>query len=194
MTEFKNLVTRNRSYRRFKQEHRLEINQLKELVNLARLSASSGNIQGLKFLLSVNPVTNTKIFRHLKWAYYLKNWDGPGEGERPAGYIIILGDTEIHSTIDVDVGIAAQSILLGATEKGLGGCMIGSVNRPGLRKDLGIPEHHQIPLVIALGRPDEQIVLEDVDNTGNIQYWRDENDVHHVPKRSLEELIIQSYS
>jgi nitroreductase len=192
--EFLNLITKNRSYRRFKQDYKLELNELKELVNLARLSASSGNIQGLKFLLSVDSDINSRIFKCLKWAYYLNNWNGPAEGERPGGYIIILGDTEIHSTIDVDVGIAAQSILLGAAEKGLGGCMIGSVNRPGLRKDLEIPDHFQIPLVIALGKPNEQIVLEDVDETGNIQYWRDENDVHHVPKRSLDEIIIQSHS
>ncbi len=191
---FINLIIKNRSYRRFKQDYRLEINQLKKLVNLARLSASSSNIQGLKFILSVDKDTNSKIFKHLKWAYYLKDWDGPPEGQRPGGYIIILGDTEIHSTIDTDVGIAAQSILLGAVEKGLGGCMIGSINRPGLRKDLKISQQYEIPLVIALGKPDEQIILEDVDKTGNIQYWRDENNVHHVPKRSLDEIIIQSHS
>lgn len=188
---FLSLVTKNRSYRRFKQDFRLDIKTLRELVNLARLSGSSSNIQGLKFLLSVDSEKNSKIFKHLKWAYYLKNWDGPAEGERPGGYIIILGDTEIHSTIDADVGIAAQSILLGAAEKGLGGCMIGSIDRPGLRKDLKIKEQYQIPLVIALGKPNEKIVLEKVDDTGNIQYWRDENDVHHVPKRSLDEIIIQ---
>jgi nitroreductase len=192
--EFINLITRNRSYRRFKKNYKLEINQLKELVNLARLSASSSNIQGLKFILSVDSNINSKIFKHLKWAYYLKNWDGPAEGERPCGYIVILGDTEIHSTIDTDVGIAAQSILLGAVEKGLGGCMIGSINRPGLKKDLKVPDQFEIPLVIAVGKPDEQIVLEDVDGTGNIQYWRDENNIHHVPKRSLDEIIIQLHS
>ena len=188
--EFKDLIKRNRSYRRFRQDHTIEIVTLKELVDFARLSASSGNIQGLKFLLSVDEQKNSKIFKHLKWAYYLKNWDGPGEGERPTGYIIILGDTEIHSTIEVDVGIAAQSILLGAVERGLGGCMIGSLNRPGLRKDLKIPLKYQIPLVIALGEPGEEIVLEQVDETGNIQYWRDMNDVHHVPKRSLDEIVL----
>jgi nitroreductase len=191
---FINLITKNRSYRRFKQDYRLEIDELKELINLARLSASSSNIQGLKFILSVNRDINSKIFKHLSWAYYLKNWDGPADGEKPGGYIVILGDTEIHSTIDIDVGIAAQSILLGAVEKGLGGCMIGSIDRTGLRKDLKVSQHYQIPLVIALGKPAEQIVLEEVDETGNIQYWRDERGVHHVPKRSLEEIIIQSHS
>ncbi len=188
--EFKYLIIKNRSYRRFKQDYKLDMDTMKELVDFARLSASSGNIQGLKFLLSVDGQKNSRIFKHLKWAYYLKDWDGPGEGERPGGYIIILGDTEIHSTIEVDVGIAAQSILLGAVEKGLGGCMIGSLDRPGLRKDLKIPMQYQIPLVIALGKPNEQIILEEVNDTGNIRYWRDENNVHHVPKRSLDEIVI----
>jgi len=96
----------------------------------------------------------------------------------------------IHATIDTDVGIAAQSILLGATSIGLGGCMFGSVNRVGLRKKFQIPRKFQIPLVIALGKPKETIKIEKVDSTGNIVYWRDEEMTHHVPKRSLDELIV----
>ncbi len=189
--KFIDLIRKNRSYRRFWQDHKLDIEILKELVNFARLSASSGNIQGLKFMLSVDTDKNAMIYKYLKWAYYYKDWDGPEEGERPSGYIIILGDTEIHPTIDVDVGIAAQSIMLGATEKGLGGCMFGSIDRKGLRKSLKITERYQIPLVIALGKPKEHVVLEDVDDTGSIVYWRDENNVHHVPKRSLDEIVLK---
>jgi nitroreductase len=188
--EFIELITRNRSYRKFRQDYKLDIDTLKQLINLARLSASSGNIQGLKFMLSADEKKNVLIFKHLKWAYYYKDWDGPEEGERPGGYIIILGDTDIHPTIDVDVGIAAQSILLGAADKGLGGCMFGSIDRKGLRKSMKIPERFQIPLVIALGKPSEKVVLEEVDETGSIVYWRDENNVHHVPKRKLEEIIV----
>ncbi len=188
--KFIDLVKKNRSYRRFNQDYPIDINTLKELVNLARLSASSGNIQGLKFLLSVDKDKNAEIFKHLKWAYYLKDWDGPAEGERPGAYVIVLGDTDIHSTIDVDIGIAAQSILLGATEKGLGGCMIGSINRKGIKKLFNLPEKFQVSLVIAIGKPEEQVVLEDINDNGNVRYWRDENNVHHVPKRSLEDIIL----
>jgi len=189
--KFIDLIRSNRSYRKFKQDHKPDEETLRELVDLARLSASSGNIQGLKFILSADENKNAGIFKHLKWAYYYKDCDGPAEGQRPGGYIIILGDTDIHPTIDVDVGIAAQSILLGATEKGWGGCMIGSLDRKELRKSLKIPERYQIPLVIALGKPDEQVMLEEVDDTGNIVYWRDENNVHHVPKRTLDEIIVK---
>lgn len=187
---FEEIILKNRSYRRFEEDFKITREILKELIGYARLSASSGNIQGLKFYLSDDRLINEIIFRHLQWAYYLKDWAGPEKGERPAAYIIILGDTEIHATVDIDVGIAAQSILLGATSMGLGGCMFGSVNRVGLRKELHIPGKFQIPLVIALGKPKEKVVIGEIESTGNIAYWRDKEMVHHVPKRSLDELII----
>ncbi|HJX71199.1 MAG TPA: nitroreductase family protein [Bacteroidales bacterium] len=189
--DFEDIILRNRSYRRFYEDFEITKEVLRKLIGYARLSASSGNIQGLKFYLSADRVKNEIIFRHLQWAFYLKDWNGPEKGERPSAYIIILGDTDIHATVDIDVGIAAQSILLGATTMGLGGCMFGSVNRVGLRKDLHIPRKFQIPLTIALGKPKEKIVIEEVDSTGNIVYWRDKEKTHHVPKRSLDELIVE---
>ncbi len=190
MMDFDDMIFKNRSYRRFDENFKISADVLKKLVGYARLSASSGNIQGLKFYLSADRAKNKIIFRHLQWAFYLKDWDGPEKGERPSAYIIILGDTDIHATVEIDVGIAAQSILLGATSIGLGGCMFGSVNRVGLRKKLHIPKKFQIPLVIALGKPKEKIVIEQVGSDCNIEYWRDEESTHHVPKRSLDELII----
>ena len=187
---FEGIIHKNRSCRRFYEDFEITMAILRRLIGYARVSASSGNIQALKFYLSAERLKNDKIFRHLQWAFYLKDWNGPEKGERPSAYIIILGDTDIHATIDIDVGIAAQSILLGATSLGFGGCMFGSVNRVGLRKEFQIPRKFQIPLVIALGKPKEIIKIEEVDSTGNIAYWRDEEMIHHVPKRSLDELIV----
>jgi len=184
------LVQRNRSYRRFYEEVRIELATLRELVNLARLSASGGNRQPLKYYLSVESLTNEKIFRTLTWAVYLKNWRGPAEGERPAAYIIVLGDTKIATTFGCDHGIACQSILLGAVERGLGGCIVGSIKRDELRSALNIPEHLEILLAIALGKPKDVVVLEPLGPEGDIRYWRDEDGVHHVPKRSLEDLVV----
>jgi nitroreductase len=191
--DFPEMIMKNRSYRKFMEKQPVPENVLKELVNYARLSASSGNVQGLKFYVSTDPEKNKQIFSTLRWAFYLKDWKGPEEGERPSAYIIVLGDTEIHETIEVDVGIAAQSIMLGAVSQGYGGCMIGSLDRVSLRKRLEIPKRYDIPLVIALGKPDEIIRIEDVGEEGNIEYWRDAFRVHHVPKRSLQELIIKSF-
>ncbi len=184
------LITGNRSFRRFYQDAAVSRETLKWLVNLARLSASAANLQPLKYLLANDPPKNAEIFSCLAWAGYLKNWPGPAEGERPAAYIVILGDREISKDVGCDHGIAAQSILLGAREKGLGGCMLGSIKRDRLRELLGIPENLDILLVIALGRPKEKVVLEEAAPGSGIKYWRDDRGVHHVPKRRLEDIIL----
>ncbi len=194
----RNLVLRNRSYRRFYQEATIELETLRELVDLARLSASGGNKQPLKYILSCHPQKNALIFSHLAWAMYLKDWPGPSEGERPSAYIIVLEDTEISQSKDAlqrfllgcDHGIAAQSILLGAGEKGLGGCIIGGVQKQELSQALEIPPRYEILLILALGKPNETVVVEEVGSTGDIRYWRDSEGTHHVPKRALDDIII----
>jgi nitroreductase len=186
----RDLVEKTRSYRRFHQEVAIELETLRELVDLGRLSAAAGNLQPLKYMLSNDPERNGKIFQHLAWAGYLKDWPGPGEGERPAAYIIVLGDTGIAKSFGCDHGIACQNMLLGAVEKGLGGCIIGSIRREKLRRDLEIPEHLEILLVVALGKPKETVVLETVGADGDIKYWRDSDGIHHVPKRKLEDIIV----
>ena len=186
----KELVMKNRSYRRFYQEVAIELETLKQLVDLARLSASGSNLQPLKYILSCDPDKNASIFPQLGWAAYLRDWPGPSEGERPSAYIIILGDKKIRESFGCDHGIAAQSILLGATEKGLGGCIIATVRKEALRQALDIPEHYEILLVLALGKPKEVVKIEDVGTDGEIKYWRDEAGIHHVPKRPLNEIIV----
>jgi len=190
----KDLIKANRSYRRFDSGVSVEESTLRELVDLARLSASAANVQPLKYYLSNRTETNAAIFSTLSWAGCLKAWKGPSENERPTAYILILGDTQIKKSFGADHGIAAQSILLGATEKGLGGCIVGSIHRYALQKALQIPEHLEILLVIALGKPAETVVIEDVGADGDIKYWRDRNGVHHVPKRSLDDLIVSGKS
>ncbi len=190
-TTIRELVMRNRSCRRFDQSVPVTRQTLEELVDLARLSPSAANLQPLKYILSCEPEMNARIFPHLAWAGYLKNWPGPSEGERPAAYVIMLNDTEISCSAGCDHGIAAQSMLLGAVEKGLAGCMIGLIRRDDLRAELAIPEQYEILLVIALGQPKEKAVIEAVGPEGDIKYYRDDAGTHHVPKRSLDELILR---
>lgn len=185
------LVQKSRSYRRFDEAHQIHGDTLRELIRLAQYSPTGNNMQPLKFWLSNTPETNATIFPHLGWAGSLKDWKGPEKGERPTAYIIILGDTDIQVSFGVDYGIAAQSIMLGAAEKGLGGCMIGSARREVLRSALGIPERYKILLVLALGKPVETVVTEPLGDDGEIRYYRDTDGVHHVPKRSLGELILR---
>ena len=191
MTIFSELVKTNRSYRRFFEDKAIDLNTLEELIDLARHTASGANLQPLKYLLSCEAEKNALIFSCLGWAGYLPHWPGPSEGERPTGYVVVLGDTDIAKDFGCDHGIASQTILLGAREKGLGGCMIASVNRDKLKKLLNIDDKFQILLVLALGVPKETVVIEPVKEDGGIKYYRDENEVHHVPKRSLSDIIIK---
>lgn len=186
----KELILKNRSYRRFYQSEKISKEQLRDWVDLARNSASARNSQSLKYALSTEESLNAQIFEQLAWAGYLSYWKGPEEGERPSAYIIMLNDTLISGNYLCDDGIAAQSILLGATEAGFGGCIIHSVNRNKLRDILNLSEQYEILYVLALGKPKETVVLEEMKDD-NVKYWRDENQVHHVPKRSLDELIIE---
>ena len=186
----KELIRKNRSYRRFDQAETIPGEWLKELIELARLSPSAANLQPLKYMPVNDGAINAKIFSTLAWAGYLRDWAGPVAGERPAAYIIILGDNRIKKNIGCDHGIAAQSILLGAVEKGLGGCIIASIEHKKLAEILDLPEYYQILLVIALGVPGEQVEIETVGTDGNIEYWRDQAGIHHVPKRPLHEIIV----
>jgi len=186
----RDLVKKNRSYRRFHQDTKIELDSLRELVDLARLSASGANLQPLKYILSNDSGKNGDIFKQLGWAGYLKDWPGPVEGERPSAYIIVLVDTRVSKSAGCDHGIACQSILLGAAEKGLGGCMIATIKKKELREILEISEDFEILLVVALGKPKETVVIEEVGPDGDIKYWRDSEQVHHVPKRKLDDIIV----
>jgi nitroreductase len=184
------LIPKNRSYRRFDENIRIDYETLEMLVGFARLSPSAANRQPLKYLIYNTPVDCKRIFPSINWAAYLKDWEGPEPGERPSGYIIVLGDKSISEGFGIDHGIASQSIMLGATEAGFGGCMIASIKKEMLRSELGIPDRFEILLILALGKPVENIIIEDIKD-GDVKYWRDGKSNHHVPKRPLDELILR---
>jgi len=189
----RDLVLRNRSVRRFHQDRPVDLNTLEELTDLARHTASAGNLQPLRYVLCAAPAMNAAVFDCLGWAAYLKDWPGPEEGERPAAYIVVCQDTTVAATVDCDHGIASQTILLGAVEKGLSGYILASVNRKKLARILDLPESLTILLVLALGQAAENVILEETAPGGDIRYWRDAAGTHHVPKRGLGEIIARRY-
>ena len=188
--KFKELVAKNRSYRRFDQSKAISRDQLKEWVDIARLVPCSVNAQPLKYLLINEPELNAQVFAQISFAAFLKDWGGPAEGQRPAAYILILGDTKIRQKFDTDTGIAAQTILLAAANDGYGGVMMGAINRDKLRELFGIPAHLELVLLLALGKPAEKVVVDELSEGQDTRYFRDEADVHHVPKRKLDEVLI----
>lgn len=186
----KELVFRNRSYRRFYQEEEVSTELLYDLIDTARLSNSAANLQPLRYAIINNALINRKVFSSLRWAGYLENWQGPEEGERPACYIIVLAERGKMKHHHYDAGIAVQSIMLRAVEEGLGGCIFASVNRENLQQELLIPDRYEILLVLALGKPKEIVVIEEIERDGDVRYRRDEDGVHHVPKRKLEDILV----
>ena len=187
--EFSQIVRSNRSYRRFDAGHAVSERVLRELVALARITPSAANRQPLKYVLSCSPEGNARIFEALGWAGYLPEWPGPSPAERPSAYIVVVVDTDISPSADVDVGIVSQTMLLAAVEMGLGGCMLANVKRDTLARTLELPGNLAVALVIALGKPVEKVVLEDLPADGSIRYYRDAAQTHHVPKRPVEKLI-----
>ena len=184
---FRELVLKNRSTRAFDPARRISREELEQLVDLARLTPSAVNLQPLKYLLSWQEETNALILAHTAWAGLLKDISLPPEGKGPAGYIVICIDTRIAKNAATDVGIAAQTILLGAAEKGLSGCMIGAID-PKLHDLLGLKEQYRISLIVALGKGAEDIRL--TETKGNDTAYYREGDAHYVPKRPLEEILI----
>ena len=187
------LIRKNRCCRRFYQYQKISVTDLEDFINLARLSASAGNLQPLKYIISCDQEKNKEVFSCLKWVAYLEDWDHPKDGEQPPAYIIVIGDNEKAKDMGYDCGIACQSILLGAREKGMAGCIIGTVSRKNLRNFLNLNERYKILLVLAIGKPKEDVMIENVTSDEDIKYWRDAKGVHHVPKRSLKDIILKCY-
>ncbi len=183
------IVQKNRSYRRFDSSVAIPLETLINLVELARLCPSSRNQQAIRFMVLNRPEDSELVYPSLAWAGYLPDWNGPVPEERPVAYIVILGDNNLGGKFETDLGIVAQTMMLGAVEAGFGGCMIASIRREDLRNRLKIPDNLEILLVLALGSPVEEVIIEPVvDN--NIRYWRDNQQVHNVPKRDLEDLLV----
>ncbi len=189
MDQLESLIRQTRTCRRFVEKHAVSKESLTQLIELARLGGSARNAQPLKYMLVNEPEQNQAIFPLLGWAGYLTDWPGPVEGERPSAYIICLLDTTISDDGDFDLGIASQNILLGATELGLAGCRIASLSGK-LHGLLKLPDHLKVLLVIALGKPVEEIQLTEMNPGDSIKYWRDDKAIHHVPKRKLNDIII----
>jgi nitroreductase len=183
-------MERNRSRRKFDESRPVSAQDLTELVDLLRFMPSGRNLQPLKYVVTADPAQCAEIFPLLGWAGYLADWKGPAEGERPTGYIIMLLDKDLTDDPHCDHGIACQSLMLGAVEKGYGGCIVATVNRKKLAAIFDLPERFEILMVLALGVPAQEVVVEPLPSDGSIKYWTGEDGKHHVPKRGLDEILV----
>lgn len=183
------LLYKARSYRNFDPTVKYTAQEMKELINLCRFTPSTANTQSVKFAYACDDKLCGKVFPLLRWAGYLTE-KPPYDGNVPSAYILLCCDLNIaEKPIEIDVGICAQTLVLGAMEKGIGACMIGSFNKEEMSSLFSLPENLYPRLIIALGKPNEKIVLEDAVQ-GDIKYYRDKDRTHFVPKRALEEILI----
>lgn len=189
----KDLVKRNRSYRGFDESRRVTREELLEMVDCARLAASSVNQQPLKYYLAWEKEEVDCIQALTKWARQLPEMVLPHPGMCPTAFIIICQDLRIHESLarfQKDVGIAAQTILLSAAEMDLGGCMIGNFTAGSVKEELSLPEYLAPLLIVAVGKPAEQVVLTEIEDGESTAYYRDAQDVHYVPKRKLSDIVL----
>ena len=188
----RDIIIKARSVRSFDTSRTIDNKTLRSFIDTARLTASSCNLQPLKYCISSNKESNDFIFSGTRWAGLLKDYSGPDESFRPSAYIVICLDTDISANEKMflrDVGIAAQTIDLLAAELGIGCCMLGSFDTDGIASHFQLPSNIRPELLLALGYPAEFPVLED--ECGSVAYYRDENNVHHVPKRKTKDIIIK---
>jgi nitroreductase len=188
------LIKANRSYRGYDHSRKVTREELLKMVEAARLCPSSVNIQPFLYFLAYEPEVVAAVQAETKWAKGLPELKLPHPGKEPAAFIVICQDTAIHpnlSRFQRDVGIVAQTMLLAAVEMGLGGCMIGNFNAGSVHAALGLDEAVRPLLIVAIGKPDEEIILTDVVD-GKTGYYRDEQDRHYVPKRALEDIVIDA--
>jgi len=189
----KDLVLANRSYRGYDESYKVSHEELMDIIDYARLSPSAKNAQVLKFFIAYEADVVAKIQAETNWAGILSELNLPREGSRPTSFIVILHDSTFDTPLahtQKDVGIVSAVMTLAATEKGLGCCMIGSYNGNALKEKLNLPDHLTPMLLIAIGKPAEKIVLTEVGEDGSIAYYRDNNDVHYVPKRKLDDVVV----
>ena len=190
---FKDIVIKSRSYRGYDETVKVSEAELKDLVEQTRYVPSGGNLQPLKYRLIYVSAEVGKMNELTRWGKMLPDIRLPHPGQFPTAYIMICVDTDICKNPDAvgtGVGIAAQTILLGAVEKGLGGCMIGNFGKKAAAEAFCSNPNHVPVLTLAIGKPVETIKIVDVGEDGSTKYYRDANDVHYVPKRKLEDLII----
>ena len=188
----KELVEKTRSYRSFKPDTEIDENILLEIVDIARKCSAAMNTQPLKYKIVNDKSERDELLAITRWATKL-GIKLPPEAHEPSAYIVICHDESVAAQRPIflyDVGIVTQTIMLAARERGLGGCIIGSATEDDMKHVLGLPEGVVPKLILALGVPDENVVLVDAEN-GDTSYYRDENGVHYAPKRTLEEIIIK---
>lgn len=181
------LLQHNRSYRGYDASFKVREDQLRRIIEVVTLCPSARNQQVLRF----RPVMGDEaasMLKYIRLGGALPELHLPFAGSEPNAFIVICSSVEESKYVDIDLGIAAQSMLLQAVEIGLGGICIGAFDHEPLKELLGLK--YEPLLVLAIGRPAERIELKECGEGDNLTYYR-EGGVHYVPKIRVDDLIIK---
>ncbi|MBI9033891.1 MAG: nitroreductase family protein [Bacteroidales bacterium] len=191
--ELKQLIKANRSYRKYEHAIKIEESVILEWIDYARFVSSSKNRQAVRFLVITESDQVQCICNQMQWARHLKGWDGPNKEQMPSALLIVCTDDTVNNKAETDVGIITQTLLLQAVNEGFGGCILRSINRKLIREKYKLNENLKIDMVVALGKPAQEIILEEMGaGSQACDYWEDENGTHHVPKRAMEDVVIRN--
>jgi len=188
---FLELVKQTRSTRRFKKDYNIPYNTLIDLIKMANMCPSALNRQPMKYIICKNPKINNIITDNVIWAPYIKDFK-PSVGQRPNTYLIMVLDKKIVSRAEIDAGIQAQTIMLGASSYGYSGCIMEKFNKPQLTSLFALSDDYEILLLLALGMSDEKIIVDEMKDD-DIKFYHDQDGNHHVPKRNYQDLILKEY-
>jgi nitroreductase len=191
--EFKELVTKARTYRRYHQNKLVPMELLMEIIDMARLIPSRANAQPLRYAVSTSPEMNVRLFPLVQWAPALDDWPGPPEGQRPVAFIVIGVDTKSPQPPEMDAGIAAQTIQLALAENGIGCCIFSQMDAVAVHAAVGFPRYVAAQLTIAIGYPNETVIIEELRKGQPYFYRRDEQGQHYVPKRKLDDILLAKF-
>jgi len=183
-------IEKRRTIRKFKQTQ-IDKADLHELIDCARLAAYGANLQPLKFIAITDKDIADRIFPCTKWAGYLTD-GAPHDGERPTAYIAVVGDTDIKKNggFEVDAGAAITNMMLRATELCLGTCWLGAIERDKIADILNLSDNLNLLYLLAVGVPDQESIICDIKDN-DVKYFVGEDGVLNVPKRSLDEIVIE---
>jgi nitroreductase len=180
-------MEKNRSYRGYDQSFEVKREMLERIVAVNTKIASAKNQQVLRFKLVTKETGADIITQNMKLGGLLPELHLPFPGTEPEAFIVICSTVEPDKWVHMDVGIAAQSMLLKAVEMGLGGICIGAFNKQAVTDTFVLP--CEPVLVLAIGKPAEQIELVPVHAEEPLKYYR-ENGIHYVPKIVANDLIL----
>ena len=181
------LLRRNRSYRGFDKSCPVTQAQLRRIAEVCTLVPSGRNQQVLRLKLLTRNNGADQMQGLYKLGAALPELHLPFPGTEPEAFIIICSTVEPDKWVHMDVGIAAQSMLLKAVEMGLGGICIGAFNKQALIETFALP--YEPVLMLAIGKPAEKIELLPVHAGEPLKYYR-ENGIHYVPKIVANDLIL----